>query len=613
MQADTLTLKKLFQKDVRYVIPMFQRPYVWTQEKQWEPLWEDVQNSAERYLEELTYVEANMPSAENAQALAEERAGTHFLGAIVLKQQATAAADIEEREIIDGQQRVTTLQVLLSAAQRTFETMGYATESHRTYRLVRNDYADGVAVFKVWPTELDQGPFSAVMQGVGEDDEEHNGSAIVEAYEFFRAQVDSWIRAAPDEEQMNRRVHGLETALHGLLETVVIDLGTIDDAFVIFETLNARGTPLLASELVKNFVLQTATAEGIDALALHESEWKPLEKKWWRGEIRQGRLTRPRIDVFLNYWLTARTQDEIPSQKVFPRFREYAAGKEISGVVSDIGRSAGVYSGFEGHEPWSRTGTFMYRWDVIDAGVVTPLLLYLFTEPDSRFTLDGRVRALEVLESFLVRRMICRLTSKNYNELFLELISRLERERELELDRHVGEYLAGQDAESRNWPSDAQLTDALVSLPLYRLLNRRRLRMILEALEDDLRTPKSEEGRVTRKKLTIEHLMPQKWHEHWPISPGDDWLDRVAVRDRTLNSIGNLTLVNKRLNPAMSNGPWDKKRVALNEHSVLYLNKEILRDWDVPDWNEDTIRDRSQQLAGRIARLWPRGDASLRG
>lgn len=606
MKADTLTLKKLFQKDVRYVVPIFQRPYVWNQEDQWEPLWEDVRNAAEHYLEELAYVEEHMLSTDNAQAHAEERAGTHFLGAIVLKQQATAAADIEEREVIDGQQRVTTLQLMLSAAQRTFEAMGYRPEAKRTYRLVHNDYADGVAVFKVWPTGLDQEPFSAVMRGIDDDDETHNGSAIVEAYEFFKAQIDSWIRSAPEERQMRRRVHGLETALHGLLETVVIDLGTMDDAFVIFETLNARGTPLLASELVKNFVLQTATAEGIDVEALHDDEWKPLETKWWRDEIRQGRLIRPRIDVFLNYWLTARTQEEIPSQKIFPKFREYAGDKEISSVVRNIGRTADVYSGFGKHDPWSPTGTFMYRWDVVDAGVLTPLLLYLFTEPDDRFTPDGRTRALEILESFLVRRMIGRLTTKDYNRLFLELITRLEDDQEIPLDQHIAEYLAGQESESRNWPDDAQLTDALVNLPLYRLLNRRRLRMIMEALEDDLRTPKAEEQHVERKKLTIEHLMPQKWHEHWSMPPSEDWVERVAARDRTLHTIGNLTLVNKRLNPAMSNGPWDKKRTALNEHSVLHLNKEILRDWDVPDWDEDAIRDRSRQLAGRITLLWPK-------
>lgn len=94
MKADILTLKTLFQKDVRYVIPTFQRPYVWNQEDQWEPLWNDVRNVAEQYLEELAAL------GEGSEAVAEERAGRHFLGAVVLQQQATSASELETRHVI---------------------------------------------------------------------------------------------------------------------------------------------------------------------------------------------------------------------------------------------------------------------------------------------------------------------------------------------------------------------------------------------------------------------------------------------------------------------------------------------------------------------------------
>jgi uncharacterized protein with ParB-like and HNH nuclease domain len=114
MKADTLTLKALFQKDVRYVIPTFQRPYVWNQDDQWEPLWNDVRNTAERYLDELARADGNNP-------LAEERTGTHFMGAVVLQQQPTASAEIETRAVIDGQQRLTTAQILMDAAQEVFD------------------------------------------------------------------------------------------------------------------------------------------------------------------------------------------------------------------------------------------------------------------------------------------------------------------------------------------------------------------------------------------------------------------------------------------------------------------------------------------------------------
>src|SRR5438552_18086627 len=119
MRADILTLKTLFQKDVRYVVPTFQRPYVWNQEDQWDPLWNDVRNTAEEFIDRLHEI------GEENEALAEEKSGVHFLGAVVLQQQPNPAAQLERREVIDGQQRLTTLQLLLDAAQEVFEHDSY--------------------------------------------------------------------------------------------------------------------------------------------------------------------------------------------------------------------------------------------------------------------------------------------------------------------------------------------------------------------------------------------------------------------------------------------------------------------------------------------------------
>ena len=293
MKADTLTVKSLFQKDVRYVIPTFQRPYVWSQDDQWEPLWDDVRNVAESYCDELL-------EAEGKQALAEERTGTHFLGAVVLQQVPTASAEIKTRNVIDGQQRLTTLQLFVDAAQEVFEEIDAKVEALRLERLVLNAYASGDNAFKLWPTSLDQAAFRAAMTN-GAPTSEYENSLIVQAHDFFRLQIVEWLDATSDQKERQRRIHGLETAIYGLLEMVVIDLGTVDDAYVIFETLNARGTPLLASDLVKNYVLQTTTNVGQDADELYVKHWRTLEDSWWREEMRQGRLVRPRIDVFLNY------------------------------------------------------------------------------------------------------------------------------------------------------------------------------------------------------------------------------------------------------------------------------------------------------------------------
>src|SRR5262249_26772340 len=149
----------------------------------------------------------------------------------------------------------------------------------------------------LWPANLDQAAFRACMTNGVEVPDTLQESLIVQAHDFFRLQVEEWLDAAPSDDDREVRAHALETALFALLVLVVIDLSTVDDPFVIFETLNARGTQLLSSDLVKNYVLQRASMAGLPADDLYGTEWKPFEDRWWRTEVAQGRLFRPRIDV----------------------------------------------------------------------------------------------------------------------------------------------------------------------------------------------------------------------------------------------------------------------------------------------------------------------------
>jgi hypothetical protein len=599
MRADTLTLKALFQKDVRYVIPTFQRPYVWTQEDQWEALWDDLRNIAEWYLEELGRAAGN-------NALAEERSRKHFMGAVVLQQQPTPTAELDTRTVIDGQQRLTTMQLLLDAAQEVLEELRFP-EAARLERLVLNAFSTGDDVFKLWPTSLDRDAFRAAMTNSAVTPEGFEDSLIVQAHDFFRLQIREWIESAAQEEEQRARAHGLETALFGLLVMVVIDLTTADDPFVIFETLNARGTPLLASDLVKNYVLQTATVRGLGADELYAAEWKPFEAEWWRADVQQGRLVRPRLDVFLNYWLTMRTAAEVPSNDVFPFFRSYVEknGRSIEEVAADLRSIGATYKSLDDLDPLTPAGRFLYRWRTIEAGVATPILLWLFSQPPEVLEPTRLDRCLASLESFLVRRMLCRMTTKNYNELFLELLGRLTAADPAAADDVLVDYLASQTSDARLWPDDHAFESALLDLPLYRLLTRRRLRMVLEALEDDARSPFSEEDHVLQGKLTIEHVLPQKWREHWPLADGADDLDAVLHRERVLHSLGNLTLVNGHLNPALSNGSWKTKGELLAEHTVLHLNKDLLKAYADREWDETTIRERGRALAERAKSIWP--------
>lgn len=599
VDANTRILKQLLQHDIHYVIPPFQRPYVWNQEDQWEPLWQDIRNTAERYLD--IYESLDTEDEDDRKAQAEMLAGSHFLGAVVLQQLPTPSTHVDTRSIIDGQQRMTTLQLCLYAAHNALRDLGYEGAAARLGRLVRNPEASGDQEFKLKPSLLDIDAYRAVMSDPHSAPED---SRVFEAHEFFYLQIRDWIESAESQERATLLIQGLQTALLGLLELVVIDLGPNDDPYVIFETLNARGTPLIASDLIKNLVLQTAHEQGVDPNRLHRERWSLLEDEWWREEVAQGRLRRPRIDVFLNYWLIAMTAEEVPSHSVFDRFRRLVASSEqkIGDVVDEVISYAEVYRSWDSVDPWSPEGTFMYRWRIMDAGVATPFLLSIW----HRLGVGRELyESLAILESYLVRRMISRLTTKDYNRLFLELLSQVV-DSEDPVPETMGRYLGGSDAESRKWPTNAEVTDALLHVPLYRALTRGRLRMVLEAIEDSMRTSKTEVEFVSRGKLTIEHVLPQGWRTGWPHPLGDDPEEAAIERDRTLHTIGNLTLVTKALNPALSNAPWRVKRDELQKHGVLLLNSELLRDHDDDWFLEDQIRERGRVLARRICEIWPR-------
>ena len=592
MKTDILTPKTLFQQEIRYTIPRFQRPYVWTHDEQWEPLWDDVRNVAERYLEELENCDGNAVEAEKATV-------KHFLGAVVVQQVPTATRDIDRREVIDGQQRMTTMQLLLDATQQVCEKLGLGQNAYGLSKLVANDERLVKAenphhVLKLWPTRTDREAFRHAM-GNGLAVNAFEESLVVQAHDFFQLQVEKWLQEKPDE--LSERADALETVITAMLQVIVIDLDDKDDPNVIFETLNARGTPLEQSDLVKNFVMaQSGETEDEDS-----GIWGNLDDPWWRHEVRQGRLLRPRLDMLLNYWLAMRTGDDVSPSRVFDTFRVRTEEDSVATVMSEVNQDFGNYRRFETAEQRSKEeNLFHYRMDVMQVGVFTPVVLQLLSAEH-----DVRVRAFRALESFLVRRMMCRQTTKDYNRLTLELATRL-RERGLEkADEIVVGFLRGQTAPSREWPSDAAIVDHLSNSPLYRLLTRGRLRLVLEGIESQLRSTKSEETDVPRN-LTIEHLMPVSWNGNWPDPVGDDEQVAEYERNQLVHTIGNLTLLNAKLNSSVSNNPWPNKKAEFLKYAVLNLNGELM---DVDHWDDDSIRERSGKLARLVAQCWPGPDA----
>ena len=607
MEVNVLTMNKLFGKTIRYLIPPFQRPYVWSKEDQWEPLWDDVRNTAEEYIENNSRTGANV----RRRSLNQSRA--HFLGAVVVQQQQFMTGEIETRLVIDGQQRLTTSQLLLDAVQEVLEKRGHNRIAKRMSLLVLNNDAyvdDDDDIFKVWPTLNDRDAFRHAMHN-GLPSDEYTDSLIVQAHEFFKLEVEHWLDERPNENEV--RADALEKAVVHLLELVVIDLHVEDEPHIIFETLNARGTPLLQSDLIKNMVLYEAgkldiTSDSEDALRLWD-----FTDDWWRREVRRGRITDPRIDIFLNYWLTMRTREEVRPDRTSAKFRDYVekVNKPIEKIADDIRHVGKTYRVLEERKK-DGFETFLYRREVMQAGTLTPVLLWLFSSDISE---EQREKAVHALESYMVRRMVCRMTTKNYNLLFLGLVNTLEKTGVAHAGDTVLEYLAEQTAHANLWPDDRILEDAFLTLPLYWSLTQGRLRLVLEGIEEELRSNMAESQAVPRG-LTIEHIMPQKWQENWPLPTSATDVERAVEerdhRNRIIHSIGNLTLVNGNLNSSLSNAPWVDKRKTLSQHTVLFLNKELLEE--APDvWNEEMIAERAQRLFKVATRVWPSAEHMKRG
>jgi hypothetical protein len=581
----------------RLVVPLFQRPYVWNEDEQWQPLWSDLERVAQRRLR--------------------NESASHFLGAVVLQQGQGPLGLMPRWTIIDGQQRLTTLQLLLDALHAELIIAGAADQAARIEALVRNSPAfckQPEDLFKVWPTNRDRPAFNAVMAAPPPIDYNAislSGERMVQAHRFFAEQIRQWLSEGND---LEGRALALESAARESLQVVVITLDADENAQAIFETLNARGTPLIATDLIKNFVFQRLAGSDHDLQKAYDTVWRQFETGFWETDIGVGRVRQRRSAVFINHWLAARTGEVVLARDVFARFKQFAdhdSKQPMTTLVDDLNRAAGTYRAFiEGGEvsgaSIDRLGLFAYRSGVLESEVVKPLILWLLDHGQAAVPPAQIAKAIESIESWMVRRMLVRATTKNYNQVLADLAARLrDGDRQTAGDR-VESFLAGQGGDSAYWPDDQEVRGELRDLPAYRRLNRGRLRMVLEAIEDHLRGWKREGAalggeRVARGALAIEHVMPRKWQSHWPL-PGGHAAE--ADRERVLHTLGNLTLLTGKLNAKVSNGAWQTKRLGLDGHDSLFLNRDVLKR-GATEWTEDIIRERTDFLSRAVCEIWP--------
>jgi hypothetical protein len=621
MQANTRTLPGVLHGDKRFVIPVFQRPYVWDRERQWEPLWTDIESTALRLAEARSAAFAKgLPVAE-----ADKLAAPHFLGAIVLEQYATATGDVEVRSVVDGQQRLTTLQLLLRGVLDALEGAGAERGlAVRVRKLMKNDddVVSGDAIHKVWPRPADRQEFLRAMTATVAED---SGSLFVTARAYFAEAASDFL--ADDEvptdpyaqgEPVHRRAALLVATLLGLVKLVVIDLDDVDDAQVIFEALNARNTPLSATDLVKNLLFMRAQSEHHDPQRLYDEVWARFDREdtWWREPVGVGHAQRARQDWLLGDWLIAQLGRVINVGRLYGEFRRWMDTSRTPPVTAlqTLSRYADAYESLHGKREGAATAEIRaFRViDQLNITVATPVLLWLLSLSEDQLPRSERTAAFRAIESFVVRRMATKWQTRAYGQAFAEVLKAAQGASD-----HPGKAVIEALRSAPHgyaWPSDRDLADAFRTGRYYGPggVSQDRLRLLLGEVDRRLQLDvhKSEPVSVDYNRLQIEHVIPQEWRKYWPVRVVDESerAQRELQRDLSVHRIGNLTLVSNRLNPSMGHDPWSAKRTQLEKHSHLRLNRLLC---DLDEWDETSIAVRSEWLAGWVAEVWPGPDTSF--
>jgi hypothetical protein len=607
VQPNYIEIARLFSSDERFTVPLFQRPYVWTREDQWEPLWDDVMGVLRR----LELRQGDAPVA------------SHFLGTIVLEQKPTATGSLTRREVIDGQQRLTTLQIMLKAAEHAIQSIlpasdgdvaeVWAMERDKVARLTKN-LSSGEERYKVWPTNEDRAPFQRVLDAKPQEGLNGDTSRMAEAYRFFRAEAYDYLRSGDHLAATQRLV----TALRDYLKLIVLDLDKGDEPQAIFETLNAHGTPLLPADLMKNWLLWDAAKHKQDVGRLYEDYWRPFDREhtYWRNTVGKGHAARARVDTFLQNWLTKETVEPVSAKHIYDRFLKLSevrssvqsdGGGVAESLMTSIRTDATRFERIDRPTGNTRFDVFLDRLKSLDVVVFHPLLFELMDGLSQ--DAEALDRSAACIESYLVRRMTCGFQTRGYGMLSIRLLRTLRENRGADWSDIVRTQLLGLEG-SDEWPSDEVFRREWTRRQFYGYFRRERVLMILRAIEHHYQTNSSKTEPLMTfdwTQVQIEHVMPQSWQEHWPLPDGLTPEERKAC----LQGIGNLTLVSQALNPSMSNSAWvgkDQKagkRDALNKHAIMHMNRRLL-DQFKEGWSEQAIAERASALFEDAKLIWPR-------
>ena len=567
-EASVKKLTDLFNSQVVYRIPPFQRRYAWNKERQWKPLWDDIKSVADRLIAE------------------QEQVHPHFMGAIILQK----TDNPNEILVIDGQQRLTTLQLIIRETHRAFPTY---PPQRDLQRLMWND--DGH--LKIECQREDHDVFQRVMTYDLENDQQTN--PIWSAAKYFHEAIRQWTTHDNVDDGPNGLSH-LKTIICEFLDVVVITLGTEEQPNTIFETLNSRAEGLSQSDLVRNTIMY----EALKANSLDEvrGQWAYLETEWWRRVGGDARAKLRHVDMLLHCWVAIRKRSFGDKTRVAARFRDIIAhgpgghndnGTPILSIVEELVRIGEIYRTMETNGP----SELKILRGLNRGYVMIPFFLRIY---DLVTDVEVRNCIVSALESYLVRYFLLRqhfhFPDLNLNpNLFLRLIQPIE--------DNMDAPLAPFRETLRNLVNEFPDPILRHFLPFIRIPGAKKDRkMILETIEGQMG------GGNQPDNLEYHEIMPRAWRDHpaaWGI-PGeldDVEQNEIAIaRDQALHRIGNITLVEVGLfDNADLAGSWDTKRLRFSD-STVGINQGL---GEKEGWDIEQIRARSTMFAEYIVNTWP--------
>lgn len=629
MDADDHPVEVVLKESRRFIVPLYQRKYQWT-DKRLLPFWEDVE-------------------AKAAEALDGDSKFSHYMGALILSpiDQGSQIGITPVVQVVDGQQRLTTFQLFLAALRevaRHNELNDFVEHvDGYLFNVLKSKDTDKLTKFKLTPTPSDRELFHDILElNYVENSKKYShlywGVNVPKntAFPAFRAYhlFFNWIEdfglngpsdEAPDDEEEQRsdseivenegtdlklfaeRLEALLSAVLDRLKLVVITLGENDDAQVIFETLNSKGEPLLAMDLVRNSIFHRAEKQQAATEELYHKIWNPLDHAWWREAAPNARPRRPRIDHFLAHILAAETGGKISMRELYAEYRSFAVpkGKPRFDNVEDelmlLQDYAPIYETLEGRTNIDPTlywlGRKLAAWQVT---TVYPVAMQLGSEDVAP---DVREEIAQLIYSYIVRRALCGLTTKNLNNVFQGLASVfLKKGPSVE---EFQQYFCNRTSDSIRFPDNAEFTRGVLTGNAYSISLKSRLTDVLWELELASRSSLAEQS-AQPEGLTVEHVLPQTWTEEWPFDEenyvGPNSEDQQSIqRVHSLNSLGNLTLITGGLNSSSRNRSFDKKKVNFSKHTGLFLNKWFIGK---DKWAEHEIRERGEYLASEAIKVW---------